>query len=139
MRPGLLLLAALATTACGSTLPQPRQTTPPAEAFLEVPYPPPPALSELVPKPPAREGVVFVDGGWTWRGKYYVWQRGGWVQPRPGLRVTPWMVRYTDDGRALFAESRWVNEHGRLVRGPRIIVPAVTPPNEVTAEFQTGR
>jgi hypothetical protein len=106
---------------------------------VEVPYPPPPALSELVPEAPERPGVVFLDGGWTWRGQYYVWQRGGWVQPKPGLRVTPWTLRYTTDGRALFAESRWVNPQGRLVRGPRIIVPAVSPPNEVTAEFQTGR
>jgi hypothetical protein len=106
---------------------------------VEVPYPPPPALTELVPEPPRRPGVVFVDGGWTWRGRYYVWQRGGWVQPKPGLRLSPWTVRYTADGRALFAESRWVNAQGRLTRGPRIIVPSTTPPNEVTPEFQTGR
>jgi hypothetical protein len=106
---------------------------------VEVPYPPPPALTELVPPPPRRAGVVFVDGGWTWRGKYYVWQRGGWVQPKPGLRFAPWTVRYAADGRALFAESRWVNAQGRLARGPRIIVPSTTPANEVTPEFQTGR
>lgn len=134
-----LVLTALASLACGSTLPQPGQAAPPAEAFVEVPYPPPPALSELVPDPPERPGAVFVDGGWTWRGNYYVWQRGGWVVPEPGLRVTPWVVRYTSDGRALFAESRWVNASGKLVRAPKIIVPAATPPNEVTAEFQTGR
>jgi hypothetical protein len=138
LRIGLVLLA-IFTFGCRSTLPQPRQTAPPAEAFVEVPYPPPPALSEFVPKAPDRPGVVYVDGGWTWRGKYYVWQRGGWVSPKPGLRVTPWTVRYANDGRALFAARRWVDAQGRLVRGPPIIVPASTPPNEVTAEFQTGR
>jgi hypothetical protein len=136
----LVILLTVSALACGSTLPQPRQTAPPADAFVEVPYPPPPALSELVPEPPPdRPGVVYVDGGWTWRGNYYVWQRGGWVSPKPGLRVTPWTVRYSDDGRAYFAERRWVNEQGRLVPGPPIIAPATTPPNEVTAEFQTGR
>jgi hypothetical protein len=139
VRSNSLLLAVIGALGCGSTLPQASQAAPPPEAFVEVPYPPPPALSELVPEAPERPGVVFLDGGWTWRGQYYVWQRGGWVQPKPGLRVTPWTLRYTADGRALFAESRWVNPQGRLVRGPRIIVPAVSPPNEVTAEFQTGR
>jgi hypothetical protein len=43
------------------------------------------------------------------------------------------------DGRAFFAQSRWVNQRGELVRPPRILVPTVSPPNEVTAEFQTGR
>jgi hypothetical protein len=139
VHPKYAVLAVLGTLACGSTLPQPIQTAPPPEAFVEVPYPPPPALSELVPQAPNRPGVVFIDGGWTWRGKYYVWQRGGWVQPKPGLRQSLWTVRYTEDGRALFAESRWVDARGRLARGPRIIVPSGTPPNEVTAEFQTGR
>jgi hypothetical protein len=131
--------AALLALACGGSLPRPRQSAPPEEAFVEVPYPPPAALSELVPKRPKVDGVVFQDGGWTWRGRYYVWQRGGWVVPRAGMSFCPWTLRYAPDGRALFAESRWVDARGRLVRPPEILVPAVTPPNEVTAEFQTGR
>lgn len=130
---------ALLATACGASLPQPTQTAPPDDAFVEVPYPPPAALSELVPTRPRAAGVVFQDGGWAWRGRYYVWQRGGWVVPRAGERFAPWSVRYKPDGRAFFSENRWVTEHGELARSPRILVPAVTPPNEVTAEFQTGR
>jgi hypothetical protein len=106
---------------------------------LEVPYPPPAALSELVPKAPPDPGAVFIDGGWAWRGRYYVWQRGGWVVPRPGLGFAPWTVRYLPDGRTLFANGHWVDEKGSSTRPPEILVPAVTPPNEVTAEFQTGR
>jgi hypothetical protein len=104
-----------------------------------VPYPPPAALSELVPKPPPGKGVVFQDGGWTWRGSYFVWQRGGWVAPAEGLRFCPWAFRYLADGRALFSPNHWVDARGNETRAPAILTPSITPPNEVTAEFQTGR
>jgi hypothetical protein len=137
MRSQALLLLVVA---CGGSLPRPGQSASPEDTFMEVPYPPPAALSELVPPPPPnRAGVVFLDGGWTWRGGYYVWQRGGWVAPRAGLRFAPWSLRYLPDGRTLFADGHWVDETGRTVRPPAIIVPTMTPPNEVTAEFQTGR
>lgn len=124
---------------CGATLPQPGLAAPPAEAFVAVPYPPPAALSELVPPPPKAAGAVFQDGSWVWRGRYYVWQRGGWVAPPAGARLSVAALRYTPDGRAYYAEARWVDARGRLIRSPHILVPATTPPNEVTAEFQTGR
>jgi hypothetical protein len=129
----------LVVAGCGATLPQPGFAAPPAEAYVEVPYPPPAALSELIPPPPREAGVVFVDGSWVWRGRYYVWQRGGWVAPASGTRVTIPTLKYFPDGRASFAPARWVDAQGRLVRPPRILEPTVTPPNEVTAEFQTGR
>lgn len=130
---------ALLVGGCGGSLPRPLQSAPPEDAFVEVPYPPPPALSELIPPKPRVAGAVFLDGSWAWRGSYYVWQRGGWVVPPAGARETLWSVRYAPDGRAFFAENGWVNERGERVRPPRILVPSVTPPNEVTAEFQTGR
>ena len=125
--------------ACGATLPQPRFTAPPEEAFVSVPYPPPAALSELIPPQPKAAGVVFQDGAWVWRGNYYVWQRGGWVVPPSGAQLAVATLRYLPDGRANFAAPRWVDAKGQRVRPPRILVPASTPPNEVTAEFQTGR
>ena len=133
-----LFVAALAT-GCGSSLPLPRQVAPAEDAFFEVPYPPPPALSELVPKRPKGKNVVFQDGGWTWRGSYYVWQRGGWVTPDASARFCPWAFHFTTDGRALFSHSHWVDAQGHYLKPAAILVPAVTPPNEVTAEFQTGR
>jgi hypothetical protein len=126
-------------TACGTTLPQPGFAAPPPEAFISVPYPPPAALSELIPPRPKEPGVVFQDGSWVWRGRYYVWQRGGWVRPPSGARLAVATLKYMPDGRAYFAQARWVDANGRLVRAPRILVPSITPPNEVTAEFQTGR
>ena len=105
---------------------------------MDVPYPPPAALTELVPERPASD-AVWVDGGWVWRGRYYVWDRGGWVRPPPDLRFAPWRVRYLPSGQAQFARNNWVNAQGERVRGPQVARPAATPPNEVTAEFQTGR
>jgi hypothetical protein len=133
------LFVTLLVAACGGSLPVPQQVAPSADAFFEVPYPPPPALSELVPQRPKGKNMVFQDGGWTWRGRYYVWERGGWVAPDPSARFCPWAFQYLPDGRALFSRSHWVDTNGHYLRPPGIIVPAVTPPNEVTAEFQTGR
>jgi hypothetical protein len=119
-------------------LPLPAQTVPPDDAFLDVPYPPPAALAELVPEPPA-ENAVWMDGGWVWRGNYYVWDRGGWVTPEEGVRFAPWRVRYKLNGQAQFARSLWVDPKGERVRGPLVVKSASSPANEVTAEFQTGR
>ena len=139
MRAYVSSVALLTALGCGGSLPQPLQSAPLEASFVEVPYPPPPALSELVPPKPREPGAVYLDGSWAWRGNYYVWQRGGWVKPPPGVRATPWSLRYAPDGRAFFAKNGWVNERGERARPPRILVPSVTPPNEVTAEFQTGR
>jgi len=92
-----------------------------------------------VPPRPKGSGLVFQDGSWVWRGRYYVWQRGGWVAPPAGARLTIPTLAYQPDGRASFAAARWVDDRGRLIRAPHIIVPSITPSNEVTAEFQTGR
>ena len=86
---------------CGGSLPLPAQTAPPAEAYVEVPYPPPAALSEMISERPASD-TVWRDGGWVWRGRYYVWERGGWVRPGE-LRFAPWRLRYEPDGQAMFA------------------------------------
>lgn len=139
MRAIRLLFVTAAVTSCGGSLPLPRRAATPQDAYFEVPYPPPPALSELVPKPPKGKNVVFQDGGWTWRGRYYVWQRGGWVAPDADARFCPWSFHYEPDGRGLFSQGRWVDTNGHYLRPPAILVPSVTPPNEVTAEFQTGR
>ena len=125
-------------TACSGSLPLPSQTVPPEESWVDVPYPPPAALTELVTEAPEPR-AVWMDGGWVWRGRYYVWERGGWVVPARNLRFSPWRVRYLPGGQAQFARSQWIDEHGERVRP---LVPqkaAAIPPNEVTAEFQTGR
>ncbi len=131
-----VLIAGLAT-ACGGSLPTPNAVNPPGTAFVPVPYPPPAALSEVVPKRP--ENAVWVDGSWAWRGRSYVWQRGGWVRPAAGAAYSPWRLIYTRDGRLLFAESSWYDAKGNKLEEPKVVTPATTPPNEITPENQVAR
>lgn len=86
-----------------------------------VPYPPPSALVEIVPESPAAD-AVWIDGYWDLRGRTWVWERGGWVDPPPGAYACPWRARYRDDGVLLYA---------------RFLLPAATPPAPETAEPTT--
>jgi hypothetical protein len=130
---------ALAPVACGSALPAPPLTQHPLSAFVEVPYPPPAALAETVPPRPDRDGVVWLDGEWQYRGRGFVWRRGGWVVAPPASRFAPWRSWYRRDGRLMFASGTWYDERHERVRRPQPIAAAATPPNEVTSEMQTGR
>lgn len=131
-----LLCATLCS--CGSSVPGPPLTTHPKSAFVEVPYPPPAALVESVPLSPSSP-LVWLDGYWTWQGEYYTWVRGGWVFVSVGEAFAPWQSSYTRDGRLLFAPGAWYAPGGVRVRPPEIRMPASTPPNEATPEFQTAR
>ncbi len=111
----------------------------PNATFEEVPYPPPAALAETVPPEPARDGLVWVDGDWTFRGRSFTWQRGGWFVPPENASYARSSTVFTPDGRILFAPATWYGpDHSKLDR-PRALVPATTPPNEYTSETQTGR
>jgi hypothetical protein len=134
----VMVLTAVLLVACSSSLPEPEALRQPSREFTEVPYPPPAALLELVPEPPRGRHLVWIDGSWAWRGRYYVWQRGGWIELLPDTVFAPWKFIYTKDGKMLFAESRWVR-NGRDADPLPVVVPARTPPNEVTPEFQTAR
>jgi len=120
-------------SACGASLPPPELTTHPPRSYVEVPYPPPAALAEVVPRF-EDDRAVWLDGYWAWRGRKYVWLRGGWVLPAPGARYAPWRVVYRSDGMLLFAQGSWYDERGRRLRDPETLVPARTPTNEVTPE-----
>jgi hypothetical protein len=127
---------ALLLIACGGAVPQPSAKPHPARAYEVVPYPPPSALVEIVPEQPHAE-AVWVDGYWVWRGRYYVWERGGWVRPPNKASVAKSHARYRDDGTLLFAPTRWYDEHGRIIEPPPFLLPAATPPTEETAEPTT--
>lgn len=137
MVPGALLLAML-LSACGSSLPQAPTTRHRRADFREVPYPPPAALVETVPPRPD-ERAVWVDGFWEFASGNYVWRRGGWVSPPPRGLHAPWVSRFTRDGRIMFAESAWFDSEGRRLPDPEVKVPARTPANEITGEFQAPR
>ncbi|HEX2735771.1 MAG TPA: hypothetical protein VHM70_29430 [Polyangiaceae bacterium] len=132
-------LIALLNLNCGAGLPSPPRTAHPVSAFVSVPYPPPAALAETVPPRPDRQGVVWLDGEWIFRADSYVWRRGGWVVAPPEGRFAAWQTRYRKDGRLELASSSWYDANARPLPFIEPIAPAVTPPNELTSEVQTGR
>lgn len=101
---------------------------------MEVPYPPPAAAPEVIPPAP-RAGLVWIDGQWNWRGRYYVWQRGGWVVPPAGAYFAPWQKYYTADGTLYFVAGAWRRKRdGALIAAPRIEAPASFPATRFTPE-----
>jgi hypothetical protein len=129
---------ALVLLGCGSSLPTPASAQHPLSAYVEVPYPPPAALAETVPERP-NPAVVWLDGEWVFHGQAFVWRRGGWVVPPPASRFAAWRSWYRRDGRLMLAPGTWYDAKQQRVRRPEPLVPASTPPNEVTSERQTGR
>jgi hypothetical protein len=131
-------LLPLATAACGGSLPAPETSAHPASAFIEVPYPPPAALVEVVPDRPD-SASVWVDGNWAWRGRHYVWQRGGWVHAPEHAGYATWQAYLASDGRLLFAPGTWYDEQHRALDAPDPLRVARTPPNQTTAETEVAR
>lgn len=132
------VVAGVVLQSCSSGLPGPPVAVHPGRAFLEVPYPPPAALVEVVPEP-APEGSVWVDGHWVWRARYYVWQRGGWLLPPENASYATWQSRLKDDGRLLFAPGAWYGPDHASIEPPEILVVARTPPNQTTPETEAAR
>jgi hypothetical protein len=134
-----LLLASILSAACSSSLPMPPVTAHPKRAFEEVPYPPPAALVEVVPDPPKNDDAVWLDGFWIWRGRYYVWQRGGWLVPPEGGAYATWQSVLARDGRIVFAPGAWYDDGGRPLPAPKTILYARSPPNQTTVETEAAR
>lgn len=131
-----VLVAAILTVASGCSgpqVPEPEFARSPAAAYVEVPYPPPAALAEIIPPSP-RDDAVWVDGQWFWRGSYWVWDKGAWVIPPKGARFAPWSTAYRADGTLLFAEASWRDARGEKLPAPQVLEPASAPPTEQTAE-----
>lgn len=128
------LALGLWVAACSTTrVPEPVFSQHHERDFVEVDYPPPAGLVEIVPEPP-NDDSVWVDGHWIWRGRYWVWGRGGWVIPPRAATLAPWELRYSSDGRLWFAAARWRDARGVPVAAPPFLVPAAEPPEPETAE-----
>lgn len=130
------VLSGVAIIACGSSVPTPRLGPHPADAWVEVPYPPPAAAVEVVPPQP-RSDAVWVDGQWAWRGRYFVWQRGAWVIPPAHAYFSRWARYYDKDGTLYFADATWRSDNGRPLPAPAILRTAATPPERETPETVT--
>ncbi len=113
-------MVALVFGGCGlRRLPHPRWVMQPTSALVEVPYPPPAARVEFVPKQPS-DSAVWVDGEWTWNGRRWGWRAGRWVVP-PLDRATPlhltaafspWVAVRSGDGTLYVAEGTWRDTRG---------------------------
>jgi hypothetical protein len=134
-----LLLVGVVSTACSSSLPMPPVTAHPKGVFAEVPYPPPAALVEVVPDPPENDDAVWLDGFWIWRGRYYVWQRGGWLVAPENAAYATWQSVLARDGRIVFAPGAWYDPSGRPLPPPKMILYARSPPNQTTVETEAAR
>jgi hypothetical protein len=115
--------SAVAAGACHSSLPEPAPALQPSNAYVEVPYPPPAALVETVPRRPS-EGALWIDGQWSWDGQHWVWNSGGWVAPPPGGRFARWQLRLEPDGRMKFAGPSWRDASGRELPPARVLAAA---------------
>lgn len=107
---------------CASSLPRPVPANHVPADFTEVPYPPPPAKVQVVPKAPSEE-AVWVNGEWFWRGNGWSWEDGGWVIPPHGARFAPWTTRWKLDGVLLFAPGTWVLPNGQRIRSSALLRP----------------
>jgi hypothetical protein len=135
----LISLLAIVASACSSSLPAPPETVHPRRAFVEVPYPPPAALVEIVPERPEASDVVWLDGHWIWRGRYYVWQRGGWMIPPENGAYATWQSVLAKDGRVVFAPGAWYGPNRRRLQPPKVLAEAGSPPNQTTVETEAAR
>ncbi len=110
--------------ACHGPLAQPAAAPQPDNAFIEVPYPPPPARVEALPPRP-NQPCVWVDGQWSWDGIQWTWMPGGWVIPPPGGRLARWVLRRQLSGGLQYAPSSWRDAAGHELPPARVLVSAL--------------
>jgi hypothetical protein len=119
-----LVLALPSLASCGRSLPTPRTGPQPENAFIEVPYPPPPARVEVLPKQP-HAGAVWVDGQWLWQGQRWIWSPGGWVAAPARAYFAPWALERASDGRLRFAPPSWRDDRGHEIPAPPVLAVAI--------------
>jgi hypothetical protein len=119
-----VLVAMGCAIACGGPSvrlpPYGRHTT---EALVEVPYPPPPARVETVPKAPSN-GAVWVDGEWVWQSRRWAWKPGRWVAPPRGVVFVPWTSVRDQRGVLYVASGIWRDSQGREIDEPPLLAAA---------------
>jgi len=131
-----VFVAAYLSVGCGSSVPTPRFGPQTRDAWVEVPYPPPAAAVEIVPPSP-RSDAVWVDGQWSWRGRYFVWQRGAWVVPPAHAYFSRWARYYGKDGTLYFADATWRSDDRKPLPLPPVLRSAAAPSQNETPETLT--
>jgi hypothetical protein len=117
--------AAAALNGCGSSLPMAPSIAQPENAFIDVPFPPPPPRVEFVPPKP-KSSATWVDGAWTREGTRWRWKRGGWFDVPPGVFYSQWETKRPDGTRLLFAAPAWRDAKGNVVPDPPLLERAKT-------------
>jgi len=121
--------------ACGpSATPGPSYTKHPTSALIEVPYPPPPARVEAVPKQPNGD-AIWIDGEWTWQTRRWAWKPGRWIKPPTNAKFAPWTQVRNPVGTLYFASGVWRDSKGEEVEEPApIVIGKPTPASIVSPE-----
>lgn len=111
------VLVACAVACGGGKMPVPDYVQQPTSALVEVPYPPPPARAETMPKEPTK-GARWIDGEWSWQGRRWAWKPGRWVVPPAGAKFSPWTTVRDKTGTLFFAPGVWRDAKGEEIDEP---------------------
>lgn len=106
--PAMAAAMATAISACGASVPLPRQGGHDGDERILVPSPPPVPKAEIVPlvAHPA-PGEVWVSGQWLWRGRRWEWEPGTWETPSPGATYAPPVILYLDEKQIAWLPGKW--------------------------------
>lgn len=126
----VLIVVAVAAVGCGFTVPTPKTGPHESEEPIEVPFPPPPARVELIPKPPEakKKVAVWVDGAWEWKGHRWVWLAGDWEVPQPNSYYAPPMTVRLSDGTLAYFPGAWKGVAGAPEAAPLPAAPTDSTP-----------
>jgi len=114
----------VAAASCrAKNLPAPEYTSHPTSALVEVPFPPPPARVENIPKRP-NDDAVWIDGEWQWQARRWAWKPGRWMVPPPNARFAPWTSVRDRIGTLYVAAGVWRDSAGNEVPEPESVTTA---------------
>jgi hypothetical protein len=108
LTPATIAAIVMGLTACGASVPLPKQGDHDGDERVLVPSPPPVPKAEIVPRgehPSADE--VWVSGQWLWSGRRWEWEPGTWQTPPPGATYAPPAVLYLDKKQIEWLPGRW--------------------------------
>lgn len=113
-----VLVVLLALLACGAPrVRHPPYVQHPTSALVEVPYPAPPPLVEVIPEIDD-ERAVWIDGEWRFSRRQWRWQRGYWTLAPAGLAFSPPVEVRGEGGTLWVAPGTWRDARGAAVPDP---------------------
>jgi hypothetical protein len=115
-----IAIMGLALAACGGGVPHPPYTSQPANALVEVDYPPPPARVEFVTPRPSSP-AVWLNGEWSWTGRRWGWKPGGWVVVPNGAAYARLTLVRRNDGKLFAATGTWRSAKGEELAAPEFL------------------